>query len=274
LQIFAAVNQNLLERDRWQSGKIHFLITVRRIEMQTAWNLPAWNRLKAGAIATTFLTMALIHPAMAEEKLLRTLTVTGLGVESIPTTKTQVSLGVEATGKTPGEVQAEVARRSIAVVSLLRSRQVEDLKTTGISLSPIYRYSDGQQTLTGYKAANIVSFRILTQQSGDLLDEAVNAGASRIDELSFISSAATVAAAQKTALQKAALDAQSQADAVLSSLGLTRREVITIQVNGSAQVQPQPLSNAFTTRGASATPSPVIGGEQRVEASVTLQIRY
>ncbi|MCZ0905245.1 SIMPL domain-containing protein, partial [Microcoleus sp. HI-ES] len=88
---------------------------------------------------------------------IRTLTVTGRGVEAIPTTQTQVRLGVEVQGKTAAEVQQEAARRSSAVVELLRSRQVEKLETAGITLNPIYSYENNQQRLTGYTATNTVS---------------------------------------------------------------------------------------------------------------------
>ncbi len=66
----------------------------------------------------------------------RTLTVSGKGKITIPTTLTQVRLGVEVQGKTAQEVQQQVAKRSQAVVELLKSRQVEKLETTGISLNP------------------------------------------------------------------------------------------------------------------------------------------
>jgi uncharacterized protein len=232
-----------------------------------------WNRLKAVAIGTGFLTLALIHPAMANERMLRTLSVSGRGVESIATTETQVRLGVEAQGKTAEAVQEEVARRSNSVVSLLRSRNVDKLETTGITLSPTYRYDNGTQTLTGYTASNIVSFRIQTAKAGNLLDDAVKAGASRIDGVSFIAADAAIVAARKIALRKATEDAQSQATAVLSALNFTQKEIVGIQVNGAIPPIPRPYADAMLKQ-AQAAPSPVIGGEQQVEASVTLQISY
>lgn len=233
----------------------------------------SWNRLKAAAIGTGFLTLALINPAMAEERLLRTLTVSGRGVESIVTTETQVRLGVEAQGKTAEAVQEEVARRSNSVVNLLRSRNVDKLETTGINLSPTYRYDNGTQTLTGYTASNIVSFRIQTQKAGNLLDDAVKAGASRIDGVSFMASEAAIEAARKVALREATQDAQAQAGAVLSSLNFSPKEIVSIQVNGAVPPIPRPFDGALLKQ-AQAAPTPVIGGEQQVEASVTLQISY
>ncbi|MFS8118129.1 MAG: SIMPL domain-containing protein, partial [Microcoleus sp.] len=204
---------------------------------------------------------------------IRTLTVTGRGVEAIPTTQTQVRLGVEVQGKTAAQVQQEAARRSSAVVELLRSRQVEKLETAGITLSPNYSYENNQQRLTGYTATNTVSFRINTQSAGTLLDDAVTAGATRIQGVSFVAAESAIEQAQKQALKKATQDAQSQADAVLSALSLKRGEILSIQVNNASAPAPVYRQFAAARSPADAT-TPVVGGEQEVDASVTLQISY
>lgn len=215
------------------------------------------------------------NPVVAQQKMIRTLTVTGKGVEEIPTTLTQVTLGVQAQGKTADAVQQEVARRTTAVVTLLKSRQVEKLETTGINLSPTYSYENNQQKLTGYQASNMVSFRIVTEKSGSLLDDAVKAGASRIDGISFVATDPAIAAAQKQALREATQDAQQQADAVLSALQLTRREIVSIQINNATPPQPLVMAAEVAVMSvAKRDVTPVIGGEQKVEANVTLQISY
>lgn len=225
-------------------------------------------------LALGLLTLTFANPVLAQEKLQRTLTVSGRGVEMIPATLAQVSLGVEAQGKTAQQVQQEVARRSSAVVALLRSRNVEKLQTTGISLNPIYSYNNNVQRLTGYSATNIVSFRLNSEQAGTLLDEAVKAGASRIDGISFVASDPAIAAAQKQALREATQDAQQQANAVLSVLNLTPKEVVSIQLNSANPPEPpRPLLRQAAVAN-SADSTPVVGGEQQIEASVTLQITY
>jgi uncharacterized protein YggE len=186
-----------------------------------------------------------------------------------------VRLGVEVQGKTAAAVQQEAARRSSAVVELLRSRPVEKLETSGISLNPTYSYENNQQRqLTGYIATNTVTFRINTQSAGTLLDDAVNAGATRIDGVSFVAAESAIESARKQALKKATQDAQSQADSVLSALNLKRGEILSIQVNGASA--PPPVYRQFAARAASAADAttPVVGGEQQIEASVTLQISY
>jgi len=233
-----------------------------------------WNRLKLAMVGVGLVSLSLANPVLAQEKTLRTLTVTGREIELVTTTLSQIRLGVEAQGQTADVVQQEVARRSTAVVTLLRSRNVEKLQTTGINLSPTYRYENGMQTLTGYAASNMVSFRIETAKAGELLDAAVKAGASRIDGISFVASDAAIAAAQKEALRGATQNAQSQADVVLNALNLTRHDIVSIQINGSFMPPPRPFEALGLQKSGAAVPVPVIGGEQQVEASVTLQVSY
>ncbi|MHC5597233.1 MAG: SIMPL domain-containing protein [Nostoc sp.] len=216
-----------------------------------------------------------VLPALAQEKekLWRTLSVSGRGVETIPTTLAQVSLGVEIQGKTAQEVQQEAARRSSAVVAFLKSKNVDKLQTTGIRLNPVYSYTNNVQQITGYGANNTVSFRIPTEQAGTLLDDAVKAGATQINGISFVANEQAIAAAQKQALKEATQDAQQQADAVFSALGFKSKEIVSIQVN-NATAPPPPMFLRSEAAKSSDTSTPVIGGEQQVEASVTLQISY
>ena len=235
----------------------------------------SWHRFGILSLALGLLTLSFSNPVLAQEKLLRTLTVSGRGVERIPTTLTEVLLGVEVQGKTAQEVQQQVARRSSAVVALLRSRNVERLETTGISLNPVYSYNNNVQRLTGYSATNTVSFRLNTEQTGTLLDDAVKAGATRIDGISFVAAEPAIATAQQQALREATQDAQQQARTVLSTLELTPKEVVSIQVNAANPPQPpMPLYRREAAVAAQAASTPVVGGEQQVEASVTLQISY
>lgn len=265
------MNQYLLSSPRARSSARNSLRATC-----TKRNLSCWRqRLQTIPLCIGgLLTIALTHPALAQEKLLRTLTVTGQGMEMIPTTHARVELGVEMQGKTATEVQQDVARRSTAVVELLRSRNVEKLETTGIQLNPVYSYENNVQRLTGYSASNTVSFRVPNEQAGKLLDDAVQAGATRINSVSFTASDNAISATQKQALQKATQDAQSQADAVLSVLNLTRKDIVNIQVNGATPPPPMPAFTGQDVRETRLASTPIIGGEQRVQASVTLQISY
>lgn len=138
-------------------------------------------------------------PRISEQQY-RVLSVTGKGAENIQTTEAQVRLGVEVQGRTAEAVQQQVASRSAAVVSLLKSRNVDKLETTGINLRPNYSSNNGQRRLVGYRGSNVVSFRVDIESAGALMDDAVKAGASRIDSVSFVAAEDAIASAQKTSL--------------------------------------------------------------------------
>ena len=127
-------------------------------------------------LSLILINTGLVMPSYANTRELRTITVTGEGIENIATSKAIVRLGVEVQGKEAGKVQRETASRSDAVVKFLRSRQVEKLETTGISLQPNYDYSNNQRRLIGYIGANLISFQIDIAQAGILIDEAVKVG--------------------------------------------------------------------------------------------------
>jgi len=218
-----------------------------------------------------FLSLVWMNLTMAQEPVLRTLTVTGQGIQRIPTTLTQVELGIEIQGNTATEVQQEVAKRTSNLIDFLKSRKVERLQTTSIRLQPNYKYDNNQRTLIGYIGTNTVTFRLQTDQVGVLLDEAVKAGATNIDGVSFTATEEAIADAQQEALRQATTDAKQQGNAVLEALNFTAREIVSIQVNGADIPQPKPMA---MSRAMVQDSTPVVGGEQTVQASVTLQISY
>jgi uncharacterized protein len=221
-------------------------------------------------------TLGSISPSWAaEQQHARTLSVTGRGTTSISATLTQVRLAVEVSGKNPNDVQQEAAQKSSKVIQLLRSKNVDKLQTAGISLNPVYNYQNNQQKLTGYNATNSLSFRLPVAQAGAVIDAAVQAGATRIDSVSSIASEEAVTKAQAQALQLATKDAQRQAQAVLSALGFQPKEVFGIQINDAARPSPVMMeSAAFARDTRKMATTEVVGGEQEVQANVTLQISY
>ncbi|MGB3516391.1 MAG: SIMPL domain-containing protein [Elainellaceae cyanobacterium] len=213
------------------------------------------------------------QPAAAQEQMMRTLTVTGTGDIEIPTSLTLVQLGVEVQERTAEATQEAIAERSSSLVEFLRSQNVSELQTTGINLYARYNYNDGNNTLIGYTGSNTVSFQVPTDRAGEILDQAVSAGATQINGVSFVATDEAIAAAQADALQAATQEAQQQADVVLASLGLSRQEIVSIQINGATPPPMMPMYEAAMLSDRAAS-SPVIGGDQTVSASVTLQIRY
>jgi uncharacterized protein YggE len=239
------------------------------------------NRVVVAALASAVLasgfafTSGLTTPAIAQEAAMRTLTVTGRGESSVQTTRAQVVLGVEVQGREAEAVQQEVAQKSAAVVDLLQSRNVENLETTGVQLNPRYNYNDGRSEVVGFVGSNTVSFEMPIETVGVLLDDVVSAGANQIRNVSFMAEDEVLEAARQEALTAATADARTQANTVLGALNLSAQEIVSIQIDGANPPMPIPLpQRAEAASLQSDATTPVIGGEQTVNARVTLQIRY
>jgi uncharacterized protein len=221
------------------------------------------------------LTLGLNAPGWTAEQQ-RVLSVTGRGTTSIAATLAQVSLGVEVSGKSSTTVQKEAANRAARVLQLLRLRKVDKLQTSSVTLTPNYVNENNRQRLVGYTANNNVTFRTPTTEAGVTIDEAVKAGATRVDSVSSVPEDAAIERAQSQAIQLATKDAQRQAQAALSSLGLQQKSIVGIQINDAAR--PVPIAADFgrisQTAAKNVAPTEIVGGEQEVQANVTLQISY
>lgn len=241
------------------------------------YRLSRWLITPLAAIALASGSLALVgcQSVTAQEQRLETLTVTGRGEVAIPATLARITLGVEVRGDTANAAQTEAARRSSAVVELLRSRDVDKLQTSGVRLNPVYDNRNNRSVISAYTASNRVSFQVPVEEAGDLLDAAVSSGASRIDGISFTATEDELDAARDRALAAATQDAQTQADAVLGALNLSRGDIVNIQIGGSSAAPPpmMPVARAEAF-AADAASTPIEGGEQTVNAAVTLEIAY
>ncbi|GAB4214316.1 MAG: SIMPL domain-containing protein [Synechococcales cyanobacterium] len=207
---------------------------------------------------------------------LRLLTVTGQGSVAVETSVAVVRLGVVIEGQSAQETHQQVAQRSNQLVQKLKALQVENLQTTGISLNPRYDYRDGQAKPMGVIGQNSVQCEVPIDQAGQILDQAIAAGATQIESVSFKASDSVMKEGRKLALQAAVQDAQRQATDVLSSLNFSIQSIHSIQVDAndsSPIIMRLEAAKAYNSMMADA-PTPVEGGEQTVTARVTLQIRY
>ena len=216
------------------------------------------------------------HPEEEEKEPARTFLVTGTGDAIVPTSIAQIRLGIDTEGKTAEEVQQESARRSSAVVSLLKLQDVEKLRTTGIRFGPVYDPRSNRRRIIGYQASNTISFEVAIEKAGAILDEAVRVGATRIDGLSFTASDEEVAAASEEALVAATTNARRRADKVLAALGLSVQEIRSIKIGSPApaRVEFGFSQNAIAEADSITARTPIESQEQKISASVTLEIRY
>jgi uncharacterized protein len=145
------------------------------------------------------------------------------------------------------------------------------IETGGYSLYPEYEQRPGREkpSIIGYRAEN--SIMVETRDIdvvGQLIDTATGAGANQINSLNFILKDDTKARAE--AIAKAARDAQVQANALATSLGVKLKRIHTATTTG--QIRPVPVFAAESAMASMArrAPTPVEPGEVTVPAQVSL----
>ncbi len=184
-----------------------------------------------------------------------------------------LSAGVVSTAPVAADAMAGNAARMNAVVAALKAAGVAaaDIQTSSLSLSPQYRYQQGQpQILTGYQARNSVSVktRKLTD-AGKLIDALVKAGANDVNGPAF--SIADPEAALNTARAAAVAKARARAEIYAAAAGLKVARIASIAEPGAEPLQPvmRPMAGRMAAQEM-ADATPVEPGEMRLSAQVTV----
>jgi uncharacterized protein YggE len=183
-----------------------------------------------------------------------------------------IDIGVVTQAQNAQDAASQNAQKQEAVISALRKAlgAGADIKTTGYSLNPNYRYPErgGQPTITGYTASNTVEVKTGDiAQVGKVIDIATQSGANNIQSLRFM--LRDEQAARANALREAAIKARAKADALAAALGLRVLRVLFVEESG--QVAPPPIY-ARAEMAAAPAQTPVEPGTIDVRALVTLTV--
>ena len=183
-----------------------------------------------------------------------------------------IRAGVVSQGATAAAALADNAKRMDRVLAALSRAGVErrDVQTASVSLSPQYRYTEGQTpVITGYQASNSVAVRFRAiERSGAILDALVAQGANQIDGPSLALSRPD--AALDEARTDAVKRARARADLYARAAGLTVDRVVRIAETGqSAGENPPPM---MAMRAMAAPKTAVLAGEKDV--TVTLDVLF
>ncbi len=204
-----------------------------------------------------------------------TISANGVGERALTTTIAVVRLGVEAEDKTAVGAQTKIAAASNKLVAFLKSRNVQKLQTTGVSLNPQFNFRVTPRQLTGYRASNTVSFEVAVDKAGAIIDGAVKNGATNINSVSFKATPAATAAARKQALTDAVKNAEMEARAAATAARRLLGKATTISIGGSFSPGPISAQRSFAAAsggggGGGAPPTQIIARDQIVRASVSI----
>ncbi|MDG6922749.1 MAG: SIMPL domain-containing protein [Nitrososphaerota archaeon] len=121
-----------------------------------------------------------------------TLTVSGVGIVNVVPDEIVADFGVTNQGTNASQVLASNSITMNAVISAIENAGVNssDIRTTQLSLSPIYKYDNlnGSSTITGYQASNSVEVTLTgsdTAKVGVVVNAAVNAGANQVQSIGY-----------------------------------------------------------------------------------------
>lgn len=201
------------------------------------------------------------------------ITVTGDAVISAEPNQAQIDIGVLTQARTAPDASKENADRLTRVLTEIKKLLSKDdeVKTSGYSLTPTYRYPQGgKPEIVGYSASNTVRIKTNNLEIvGRLIDAAMQAGANNVNRLVF--TLKDEQAAQLDALRNASIKAKNKAEAVAASLGLKIVKIVSVTENERA-VQPV-FRQAMAARAeAAAAPTPVEPGTVEVRSTVAMTV--
>jgi uncharacterized protein len=184
-----------------------------------------------------------------------------------------VDLAVETRAQTPKEATTRNAQIMTSVQQRLRGVGLpsEAIQTRGYDLSQEFDYVNGRQVPRGYTARNTIEARVDTlDRLGDVIDAAVDAGATRVDSIRFDLRDRTMI--EREALKQAVADARARAEAAAAGAGMAISRVVRIEEGARGIEPPRPLQMPLRTMAAQtpAAPTPVSPGEIEIRVAVTL----
>lgn len=203
----------------------------------------------------------------------KTIQVTGTATVSSAPDEALLDLAVQTQASTATQATTENAAAMTNVINALTAAGVgkDSIQTISYSLNPVYSNPVNQSvppTIIGYVAVNEIQVTLNDLGSvGVVLDKAISAGVNEVQGLTFTFSSTTLATLEKQALQLALQDADSQAKATATTLG--------VEIIGPISVTPGYVFQPINYSRFSAAPqaqTPIQTGTLQVTA--TVQVTY
>jgi uncharacterized protein len=196
-------------------------------------------------------TASLLEPATIENAI----TVIGTGSVTVVADEADIFLSVSVRRETVTEARDEAAALMSAVLDAVRRQGVadEDIQTVTLSLSPVYDYDDdydfrGGYAVIGYQVDNGVRVRVRDlDRIATLVDDAMGAGATGLDGISFVVSDPSAAEAQARA--DAVADARRRAEALATAAGVELGKVMAIGETQTSPVWPYSYGRSAADMG-------------------------
>jgi uncharacterized protein YggE len=228
-------------------------------------------------VLAVVLTACNVTVQSAQQQQPNTISVSGTAQLKAAPDEATVMLNVETNGTTPREAQDKnSAAMSAAIAALRRAGVAEDqIQTTNYQLIPntYWDYKNQQQITSGYKTMHTLQLKTKDlSRVGDLIQTAVDAGATGVESVSFSLSKANERDVKDAALRSATEDARQKAGALADGLDVRLGKVSSVSIN-EYNVMPYYRADAGMMTKAEAAPAPPIA-PQDVDVSANVQVVF
>lgn len=220
-------------------------------------------------------TMAVASPSAAGQEPVSTvpsIVTNGEAVVRRAPDEAYVTAAVETRGRAPRDVQQQNAAAMAAVLQRLTTAGVpkDAVRTLGYTVQQEVDFVNGRRVLKDFVARNAIEIRMTpVERSGEILDAAIQAGATAVDRVRF--DVKDRAALEREALRLAVIDARARADAAAAGAGRTVDRVLRIDDTRQPDYRaPMLMSGARAAAGDAATP--IEPGVIEIRATVTLTV--
>ena len=185
-----------------------------------------------------------------------------------------ISAGVVTQAVDGNAAMRQNAEQMAKVMAAIKAAGIaeKDIQTSGINLSPQYRYVENEAPkITGFQASNTVNLKVRDiARLGKVLDALAAQGSNQINGPSFEVDKPDEAydEARLAALKKA----RARADTYAAALGLKVRRIVSISEGGASFPRPMPMMMAMAADGMRAKETSVSPGESTL--SVNLDVVF
>lgn len=216
-----------------------------------------------------FLCLGLLFSAALADDV--SVTVNGTGTVTVAADNAVINLGCVTVSGDVRAAQASVNSAIAAIRAALTENGIgkEDINTGSINIYPVYDYSSGEESISGYSVSSLLAIRVTdVTRVGEIIDLAFQAGANRLDNISF--SAADTRQAEEMAMKLAVEDAVRKAKVLCAAAGLGYVGITEIRESYTGSYD-SGLNNFTKEAAMGARDTVVQNAGLAVTASVTLE---
>jgi uncharacterized protein YggE len=213
-----------------------------------------------------------------DDQLSNTITVTGEGSYIVVPDEAKINISVFIEEETSQEAVDKNGKTTADVIAALEGLDIQDMdiQTVSFNLDPLYNYRRENEPpeVYAYRATTVIEVSTLDMTMvGEIISEAIDAGANDVSSLRFGLSDELERQAKKEALDRAAKDGRDKASDIAESLGI---DIVSIYyISESATSIPIPFeTRAFAAEEVLGDAMAVPITPNEIEVTAAVKISY